>query len=166
MTRYAERHQIALLMCAAVGERSDMMDERCANVSPPLFAHLTERMPRQVTITNPAPRAAIPLVLIVAAREVLVVSLHDFLMYLTVTAFSICEIRTSCHAAGTFLLFRHLHLLPSYRLHCIQKEHRRNCAPCFFQLILYHRNNMKIYENFPTTAKLCSALPCNPSIFR
>ena len=166
MTGDAERHQITLLMCAAVSKRSDMMDERCANVSPPLFAHLTERMPRQVTITNPAPRAAIPLVLIVAAREVLVVSLHDFLMYLTVTAFSICEIRTSCHAAGTFLLFRHLHLLPSYRLHCIQKEHRRNCAPCFFQFILYHRNNMKIYENFLTTAKLCSALPCNPSIFR
>ena len=110
------------------------MHKRRENVSPLLFAFLTERMPCQMSVTNPAPRAAIPLVLIVAAREVLVVSLHDFLMYLTVTAFSICEIRTSCHSAGTFLLFRHLHLLPSYRLHCIQKEHRRSCAPCFFSL--------------------------------
>lgn len=166
VARYAKRHQIALRMCATVGERSDMMNKRRKDISALLFAHFTKWMTCQVTITNLAPRAAIPLVLIVAAREVLVVSLHDFLMCLTVTAFSICEIRTSCHSAGTFLLFRHLHLLPSYRLHCIQKEHRRSCAPCFFQFILYHRNNMKIYENFPTTAKLCSALPCNPSIFR
>ena len=96
-------------MCATARERLDMMHKRRENVSPLLFAFLTERMPCQMSVTNPAPRAAIPLVLIVAAREVLVVSLHDFLMYLTVTAFSICEIRTSCHAAGTFLLFRHLH---------------------------------------------------------
>lgn len=166
MTRYAERHQIALLMCATARERLDMMHKRRENVSPLLLAALAKWMRCQIAVTNPAPYAAIPLVLIVATREVLVVSLHDFLMYLTVTAFSICEIRTSCHAAGTFLLFRHLHLLPSYRLHGIQKEHRRSCAPCFFQFILYHRNNMKIYENFPTAAKLCSALPCNPSIFR
>ena len=143
-----------------------MMHKRRKDISPPLFAHLTERMPYQVTVTNPAPRAAIPLVLIVPTREVVIVSLHNFFVRLTITAFSVCKIRTSCHAAGTFLLFRHLHLLPSYLLHCIQKEHRRSCAPCFFQFILYHRNNMKIYENFPTTAKLCSALPCNPSIFR
>ena len=166
MTGDAERHQIALVMSAAVSKRSDMMDERCANVSPPLFAHLTERMPRQMTVTNPAPYAAIPLVLIVPTREVVVMSLHNFLVRLAITAFSVRKIRTARHAAGTFLLFRHLHLLPSYRLRCIQKEHRRSCAPCFFQFILYHRNNMKIYENFPTTAKLCSALPCNPSIFR
>ena len=166
MTRYAERHQIALLMCATARERLDMMHKRRENVSPLLLAALAKWMPRQMTISNPAPRAAISLVLIVPAREVVVMSLHCFLVRLTVTAFSVRKIRTSCHAAGTFLLFRHLHLLPSYRLHCIQKEHRRSCAPCFFQFILYHRNNMKIYENFPTTAKLCSALPCSPSIFR
>ena len=166
MARYAKRHQIALLMCATARERLDMMHERRENVSPLLFAFLTERMPCQMSVTNPAPRAAIPLVLIVAAREVVVMSLHCFLVRLTVTAFSVRKIRTSCHAAGTFLLFRHLHLLPSYRLHCIQKEHRRSCAPCFFQFILYHSNNVKIYENFPTTAKLCSALPCSPSTFR
>lgn len=107
MTRHAERHQIALLMCAAVGERSDMMDKRCANVSPPLFAHLTERMPCQMTITNPAPRAAIPLVLIVATGKMLVMSLHNFLVRLAVAALSVCKIRTSCHAAGTFRLSRH-----------------------------------------------------------
>ena len=107
MAGYAERHQIARVMRAAVGERSDMMDECCANVSPLLFAFLTERMPCQMSVTNPAPYAAIPLMLIVAACEVVIVSLHDFLVRLTVTAFSICEIRTACHAAGTFRLSRH-----------------------------------------------------------
>ena len=107
MTRDAERHQIALLMCAAVGERSDMMDERCANVSPPLFAHLTERMPRQVSISNPAPYATISGVLIVPTREMVIVSLHNFFVRLAVTAFSIRKVRTACHAAGTFRLSRH-----------------------------------------------------------
>lgn len=146
-------------MRATLRNRSDVMNERREDVSPLLLALLTERMPCQVTLTHLAPRAAISLVLIVPAREVVVMSLHNFLVRLTVTAFSVRKIRTSCHAAGTFLLFRHMHLLPSYRLRCIQKEHRRSCAPCFFQFILYHGTNMKIYENFPTTAKLCSALP-------
>ena len=166
MTRYAERHQIICLMRAAVSNLFDVVHECSANVSALLLAPLAERMECYVPIANPAPRAAISLVLIVPTREVVVMSLHNFLVRLAITAFSVRKIRTSCHAAGTFLLFRHLHLLPSYRLHRIQKEHRRSCAPCFFQFILYHRNNMKIYENFPTTAKLCSALPCNPSIFR
>ena len=83
------------------------MDERCANVSPPLFASLTERMPRQMSVTNPAPYAAIPFMLIIAAREVIVVSLHRFLVHLTVAAFSVCKVRTSHHAAGTFWFSRH-----------------------------------------------------------
>ena len=107
MTRYAERHQIALLMCAAVDERSDMMDERCKDISALLFAHLTERMPCQVAVTNPAPRAAIPLMLIVATGKMLVMTLHRFLVRLTVAAFSVCKIRTPHHAAGTFRFSRH-----------------------------------------------------------
>ena len=103
----AERHQIALVMCATVGERLDVMHKRRKDISPLLFALLAERMPCQVAVTNPAPYAAVPLVLIVPTREILVVSLHDFLVCLTVTAFLVCEIRTSCHAAGTFRLSRH-----------------------------------------------------------
>ena len=112
MTRHAERHQIALLMCAAVGERSNMMHKRRKDVSALLFAHLTKRMPRQVTVTNASPCAAVPLVLIVSARKVVVVSLHNFFVRLTVAAFSVCKIRTSCHAAGAFRLSRH-HVSPS-----------------------------------------------------
>ena len=166
MTTNAERHQVVLVMCAAVGERSNMMHKRRENISALFFAFLTERMPCQVSVTNPAPRAAIPLVLIVPACEAVIMPLHRLLMNVTIAAFSVCEIRTARHAAWSFRLSRHLHHLPSYRFHRIQKEHRRSCAPCFFQFILYHRNNVKIYENFPTTVKLCSALPCSPSTFR
>ena len=107
MARYAERHQIALLMCAAVSKRSHMMHKRCANVSPPLFAFLAEWMPCQVTVTNPAPCAAISRVLIIPAREVVIVPLHHFLVLLTVAAFSVCKVRTSHHATGTLRLSRH-----------------------------------------------------------
>ena len=97
-----------------------MMDERCANVSPPLFAHLTERMPRQVSISNPAPYAAIPLVLIVPTREVVIVSLHDFLVRLTVAALSIRKVRAARHAAGSLRLSRH-------RFTSIKKALAENC---------------------------------------
>ena len=103
----AERHQVALVMRAALRNRLDMMDERCANIAPLLFAHLTKRMPHQVTITNPAPHTAISLMLIVATREVVVVSLHDFLVCLAVAAFSACKIRTARHTTGAFRLSRH-----------------------------------------------------------
>ena len=107
MARYAERHQIALLMCAAVSKRSDMMNERRENISPLLFAHLTERMPCQMSVTNPAPHTAISLMLIVATGKMLVMSLHDFLVRLTVAALSIRKVRTACHSAGALRLSRH-----------------------------------------------------------
>lgn len=107
MTGYAERHQVALIVRAAVGERLDVMDKRRENVSALLFTLLAERMPRQVSISNPAPYAAIPLVLIVATGKMLVMSLHDFLVRLTVATLSVRQVRAARHAAGTFRLSRH-----------------------------------------------------------
>jgi len=107
MTRHAERHQIALLMCAAVREWTYVMHECRKDVSALLFALLAERMPRQVSVANPTPYAAIPLVLIVATRKMLVMSLHDFLVRLTVTALSVREVRAARHAAGALRLSRH-----------------------------------------------------------
>ena len=86
MTGYAERHQIALLMCATVSKRSDVMHKHRKDISSLLFALLTKRMPRQVTVTNASPCAAVSLVLIVAAHEVVVMPLHDFLVLLAVAA--------------------------------------------------------------------------------
>jgi len=107
MTGYAERHQIALVMCATVRDWTNVMHKRRKDISALLFAHLTERMPCQMSVTNPAPYAAIPRVLIVAAHEVVVVPLHRFLVRLAVAALSVCEVRTARHAAGTFRLSRH-----------------------------------------------------------
>ena len=122
MTRHAERHQIALTVRAAVGERSNMMHKRRKDVSALLFALLAERMPRQVSVTNTSPHAAIPLVLIVATGKMLVMSLHDFLVRLTVATLPVCEVRTARHAAGTFRLSRH-YVSPS------KKPSRRIASP-------------------------------------
>ena len=138
MTRYAERHQIALIMCTAVGERSDVMHKCCADVSSLLFAFLTERMLCQMSVTNPAPCATVSLVLIVAAREVLVVTLHDFLVYFTVTAFSIRKIRTSCHSTRAFRFSGH-HVSPSKKpSRRIASPRRLNQFSIFAECIISH----------------------------
>lgn len=107
MTGYTERHQIVRIMCTTIGERLDVMHKRREDVSAPLLATLTQRMPRQVSVTNPAPYAPISRVLIVAAHEVVIVPLHRFLVRLTVAALSVREVRTACHAAGSLRLSRH-----------------------------------------------------------
>ena len=107
MTRHAERHQILRVMRATIGERLDVMHKRREDVSALLFALLAERMPRQVTVANPTPRATIPLVLIVPAREAVIMSLHDFLVRLTVATLSVRQVRAARHAAGSLRLSRH-----------------------------------------------------------
>ena len=96
------------------------MHECRENISPLLLATLTKWIPYQMTITNPAPRAAIPLVLIVPACEVLVMSLHRFLVLLAVAAFSIRKVRTARHAAGSLRLSWH-------RFTSIKKALTENC---------------------------------------
>ena len=107
MAGYAERHQIALVMCATVREGFDVMHERREDVSALLFAGLAKWIRRQMTVTNPTPRTAVSLVLIVATSEVVIMSLHRFLVRLTVAALSVREVRTARHAAGTLRLSRH-----------------------------------------------------------
>ena len=107
MTGDAERHQILRIMRATIDERLDVMHERRENISASLLATLTERMSRQVSISNPAPYATIPLVLIVATREVVVVPLHHFLVLLAVAALPVREVRAARHAAGALRFTGH-----------------------------------------------------------
>ena len=107
MTRHAERHQIAIVMRATIDERLDVMHERREDVSAPLLAALAKWMRCQVSIANPAPCSAVSLVLIVAAREAVIMPLHDFLVRLAVAAFSVRKVRTARHAAGSLRLSRH-----------------------------------------------------------
>ena len=94
-------------MRATIGERLDVMHECRENVSALLFTLLAERMPRQITVTDFLPRTSVSLMLIVAAREAVVVPLHHFLVRLTVAALSIRKVRTACHSAGSLRLSRH-----------------------------------------------------------
>ena len=84
MTGDAERHQILRIMRTTIGERLDVMHECRENVSALLFTLLAERMPRQMTVTDFLPRTSVSLMLIVAAREPVIMSLHRFLVHLAV----------------------------------------------------------------------------------
>ena len=94
-------------MCAAVREGLDVMHELREDVSALLLAALAKWMRYQVSIANPVPYAAIPLVLIIPAREVVIMPLHRFFVRLTVAALSVREVRTARHAAGALRLSRH-----------------------------------------------------------
>ena len=107
MTRHAERHQIALVMRATIGERLDVMHKRRKDVPAPLLAALAKRMPRQVSVTDFLPRTSVSLVLIVATSEAVIMSLHDFLVRLTVATLPVREIRAARHAAGTLRFTGH-----------------------------------------------------------
>ena len=96
------------------------MNKCCENVSTLLLAGLTKRMPRQVTVTDFLPRIPVTLVLIVAAHEVVIVSLHDFLVRLAVAAFSIRKVPAARHTAGALRLSRH-------RFTSIKKALAENC---------------------------------------
>ena len=107
MARCAERHQIAFVMCTTLRNRLDVMHKCRKDVSSLLLAGLTKRMPRQVTVTDFLPRTSVSLMLIVATSEVVIMSLHDFLMRLTVATLPVCEVRTARHAAVSLRLSRH-----------------------------------------------------------
>ena len=147
---YAERHQIPLIVRATVRNRLDVMHECCEDVSPLLLAALTERMPCQMSVTNPTPQAAIPLGLIVPARKVLVVSLHNFLVLLAITAFSIRKVRAACHAAGALRLSRHrTPQSPRGELDCTPKSGQGNKS-----------------LSYAFTSNFSGALHCACSVFR
>ena len=108
VTANAERHQIALVMRAAIAERLDVMHERRRHKASVRSAHLAQRFSHQMEVANLSPHTAVPLVLFVAASEAFVVPLHRLLMLLAVAALPVREIRAACHAARAFRFPRHL----------------------------------------------------------
>ena len=90
MTRHAERHEIALVMRAAIAERLDVMHERRRHKASVRSAHLAQRFSHQMTVANPTPRTAVPLMLSVATSESFVVPLHRLLVLLAVAALLVC----------------------------------------------------------------------------
>ena len=108
VTANAERHEIALVMRAAIAKRLDVMHKRRRNETSVRSAHLAQRFSCQVSVANLSPRASVPLVLPVAASEAFVVLLHRLLVLLAVAALAVRQIGTACHAAGAFRFPRHL----------------------------------------------------------
>ena len=120
MTANAKRHEIALVMRAAIAERLDVMHERRRDEASVRSAHLAQRFSCQMPVANLSPHTAVSLMLPVAASESFVVPLHRLLVLLAVAALPIREIRAACHAARAFQFPRHL--APPLRH---QKSHRR-----------------------------------------
>ena len=108
VTADAERHEIALVMRAAIAERLDVMHKRRRHKASVLFARLAQRFSHQMAVANLSPHTAVSLMLPIAASESFVVSLHRLLVLFAVAALLVCEIRTACHAAGAFRFPRHL----------------------------------------------------------
>ena len=107
VARHAKRHEIALVMRAAIAERLDVMHERRRDEASVRSAHLTQRLSCQMSVTNLSPYAAIPLVLSVAASKTFVVPLHRFLMLLAVAALAVRQVGTAAVATRTFRFPRH-----------------------------------------------------------
>ena len=108
MTANAKRHEIALVMRAAIAKRLDVMHERRRHKASVRSAHLTQRFSCQMPVANPAPHTAVSLVLPVAASESFVVPLHRLLMLLAVAALAVRQVGTAAVAAGAFRFPRHL----------------------------------------------------------
>ena len=107
VTANAERHEIALVMRAAIAKRLDVMPERRRHKASVLFAHLAQRFSCQMPVTNLSPHTAVPLVLSVAASKTFVVPLHRFLMLLAVAALAAHQIGTATVATWAFRFPRH-----------------------------------------------------------
>ena len=107
VTANAERHEIALVMRAAIAKRLDVMHERRRHKASVLFAHLAQRFSCQMPVTKLSPHTAVPLVLSVAASKTFVVPLHRFLMLLAVAALAARQIGTAAVATWAFRVPRH-----------------------------------------------------------
>lgn len=73
-------------MRSAFRERNDMVDFLRLDVSLVCKAHLTERMPTYISVTDSFPGSAVAFAGGVTALELLVVPLHYFFMFLAVNA--------------------------------------------------------------------------------
>ena len=107
VARHAKRHEIALVMRAAIAERLDVMHERRRHEASMRSAHLTQRFSCQMPVANLSPHTTVPLVLFVAASKTFVVPLHRPFVLIAVAALPVRKIGTTCHAARTFRFPRH-----------------------------------------------------------
>ncbi len=124
MATGAQALEIALVIRSAIGDGLHMMDEGCYHCSPQPKALLAERMRRDVSVAHLSPATSVPLVLIVATGEMLVMPLHQAPMFLAVSSFAVGQVWAATVAAGAFRFRWHGHHLDFGH----EKSPRRDCS--------------------------------------
>lgn len=102
MATDAQAPQVALIICAAIGEGLHMMDKRCQRRSAKAKALLAERMRRDVLVTHLSPATSVSFVLIIATGKMLVVPLHQAPMLLAIARLTVGQIGAATVSAGAF----------------------------------------------------------------
>jgi len=101
MAADAQALQIALIMGATICQGQNMMNQLCCFVPAVALAQLTKRMTTDVPVPNPSPTLIVPLVVVVATGEVLVVPFHHLAMVFAVTAFVVCQLWAATIPTGS-----------------------------------------------------------------
>ena len=102
MATGAQALEIALVIRAAICDGLHMMHQGCHRRSPQPKALLAERMRRDVSVAHLSPATSVPLMLIVATGEMLIMPLHQAPMILAVARPAVGQIRTATVSAGAF----------------------------------------------------------------
>ena len=110
MAGLAQRNKVALVMCAALGQRFLVMHLLHGTQQSLLVALLTERVLLRIAVTNSFPRPAVPTAYSRVTVVLLVAAVLLFLMLLTEP--SVCQLRTAGKGTGPLWFSWHLlHLL-------------------------------------------------------
>ena len=101
MAADAKALQVTLIMSAAVRQRFDMMHQLGLGESALTLTPFTKRMAADVAVPNPSPTLIVPLVVVVATGEVLVVPFHHLAVVFTVAAFVVCQLWAATIPTGS-----------------------------------------------------------------
>ena len=101
MAANAKALQIVLIMSAAICQRFDVMHQLCLGESSLTLTPFTKRMAADVAVSNLTPVLIVPLVVVVATGEVLVVPFHHLAMVFAVTAFVVCQLWAATIPTGS-----------------------------------------------------------------
>lgn len=113
MAGHTQALQILLGIGAARRDWLLVMHQFCHHILPMLLAYLANGVAADVSVPDLSPTAAVPLVLVIATGEVLVVLLHHLSVLFAVTAFVVCQPWAATEPAGALWFHGHgIHLRP------------------------------------------------------
>ena len=107
MTGFAERHEIAEVVRAAVGERFDVMDFGCCSVSSFAPAHFAQWISRQKHRADLTPAVTVAALCLRRPAVSIVLLLNQFQVLVAVAGIDISELSTAAVSARAFRFPRH-----------------------------------------------------------